>query len=89
MDNETATRLSCDAITFAADSIRSSFESLASELGRPCAIFKPKVFPDGEKWCALYGDNLQEGCAGFGETPVSAMSDFDKNWYRQKLTEKP
>ena len=31
-------------------------------------------------WCALYGDNLQDGVAGFGRSPEEAMADFDKNW---------
>lgn len=30
--------------------------------------------------CALYGDNLQDGVAGFGDSPALAMSDFDKSW---------
>jgi len=28
---------------------------------------------DGDKWCALVGDNIQEGIAGFGETPLEAL----------------
>ena len=28
---------------------------------------------DGDQWCALYGENLQEGVAGFGRTPAEAM----------------
>jgi hypothetical protein len=46
----------------------------------PSAVFKPKVFLDGSLWCALYGENIQEGVAGFGETPGKACGDFDKNW---------
>ena len=29
---------------------------------------------------ALYGSNLQEGVAGFGDSPADAMWDFDRNW---------
>ena len=47
---------------------------------RPSAIYRPKLSMDGGKWCALYGDNLQEGCAGFGDSPELAMADFDKNF---------
>jgi hypothetical protein len=32
-----------------------------------------EITMDGDKWCALYGENLQEGCAGFGETPIEAL----------------
>lgn len=47
---------------------------------RPHVLFRPVVFPDGNKWCALYGENLQEGVAGFGDTPHQACLDFDKKW---------
>lgn len=35
-----------------------------------------KVFQDGNQWCCLYGVNLQEGIAGFGDTPYLSMTDF-------------
>lgn len=35
---------------------------------------------DGNLWCALYGDDLQNGIAGFGATPAAAMREFDKAW---------
>lgn len=28
---------------------------------------------DGNKWCALVGENLQEGAAGFGDGPMAAL----------------
>ena len=46
----------------------------------PSVIYKPKLSLDGNQWCALYGVNLQEGVAGFGDSPALAMSDFNKNW---------
>lgn len=52
------------------------------ELQRPCVILKPKLFIDGNMWCALYGENLQEGLAGFGKSPSKALEDFDKNYYK-------
>lgn len=39
---------------------------------------KPRLFIEGDKWCALYGDNLQDGVAGFGDTPLLAILDFNK-----------
>lgn len=39
----------------------------------------------GNQWCALYGDDLQSGVAGFGSSPQEAMFDFDLAW-REKLT---
>ena len=35
-----------------------------------------RIAPDGDRWCALAGENLQEGIAGFGETPADALRDF-------------
>lgn len=62
------------------------WQQAAGEFQRPSVLYRPSIQPDGNKWCALYGDNLQEGVAGFGDTPDLAMRDFDKNWCGQKLT---
>lgn len=53
---------------------------IAGELVRPCVLFKPRLFIDGNMWCALYGDDLQSGIAGFGESPDKAMREFDEAW---------
>lgn len=42
---------------------------------------KPRLFMDGNKWCCLYGDNIQEGVVGFGDTPHLAILDFNKAIY--------
>ena len=41
---------------------------------------KPKLSKDGNMWCFLWGDNLQEGIAGFGEHPFMAARDFVENF---------
>ena len=56
-----------------------------AERARPFFLLKPPVFPDGNMWCALYGEDLQHGVAGFGATPELAADDFDKNWRGQPL----
>ena len=33
-----------------------------------------KLSKDGNAWCALVGENLQCGFAGFGDTPFKALS---------------
>lgn len=38
-----------------------------------------KPFKDGNMWCYLYGDNIQEGICGFGETIYKAAWDFYTN----------
>lgn len=37
-----------------------------------------KITPtrDGDKWVVLYGANLHDGVAGFGDTPWAAMRAF-------------
>jgi hypothetical protein len=44
------------------------------------SVLSPKLSKDGDMWCFLYGENLQEGVAGFGETPYKAALDFDRNF---------
>ena len=52
-------------------------------INRPSYILKPKLSVDGNKWCALYGEDLQSGVAGFGDSPELAYQDFDENWYKK------
>lgn len=33
---------------------------------------------DGNQWCIVWGNNIQEGVCGFGETPEAAIWDFEK-----------
>lgn len=61
--------------------IQQSAQQAISFYESPSAIYRPALSIDGNKWCALYGDNLQDGVAGFGDSPALAMSDFDKQWY--------
>lgn len=59
-----------------------AIQCAAAEYERPSVQFRPRVFIDGNQWCALYGDNLQDGVAGFGDSPANAMWDFDRNWHK-------
>jgi hypothetical protein len=52
----------------------------ACTLNEPLTIYKPRLYPDGDMWCALYGENLQDGVAGFGKTPQGAVQAFNKAW---------
>lgn len=47
---------------------------------RPHVIMRPRIFPDGNMWCALYGADLQMGVAGFGKSPAEACEAFDVAW---------
>ena len=43
---------------------------------------KPSIQKDGDQWCVLYGENLQVGIAGFGNSPSLAIMDFNAEWYK-------
>jgi len=62
------------------------YAALAAEAARiePSYLYRPRLFIDGSEWCALYGENLQDGVAGFGRSPAEACDAFDKAWH-QKL----
>ena len=50
---------------------------------RPSFLFKPRLSVDGDKWCALYGENLQDGVVGFGCSPEEAYKNFDEQWVKK------
>ncbi len=59
------------------------FQTITYEMQRPAVLFRPSVYIDGNKWCALYGEDLQAGVAGFGDSPALAMEAFDKAWHER------
>lgn len=61
--------------------LQEQISAVGYEMARPSVIWRPRVFPDGNQWCALYGDNLQEGVAGFGDSPELACTAFDTAWH--------
>lgn len=42
----------------------------------PIDILEVQISLDGNSYCALVGENLQEGIAGFGDTPLQALSNL-------------
>lgn len=79
MTNEDS-RMAASAICHAADMAKAAWQEAAWEYQRPSVVFKPALSKDGNMWCALFGENLQEGVAGFGATPAKAMWSFDQAW---------
>lgn len=65
--------------------LQEQFGIAASEMARPFHLMAAhcKVSIDGDQWCVLYGENLQDGVAGFGDSPDLASRDFDDNWFRK------
>ncbi len=46
------------------------------------AMLKPSFQRDGNQWCVLYGESLQSGVAGFGDSLHQAIMDFNSQWYK-------
>ena len=49
-------------------------------------IVKLKLIPckDGNQWCFLYGDDIQCGVAGVGNSVNDAAIDFSKSWHKDE-----
>lgn len=71
-------------ISFMKESIAQEIYSTVAEYRRPSAVYRPTLSADGIMWCALLGDNLQVGVAGFGETPEGAMAAFDVAFSKER-----
>ena len=78
--NAVDSNLAMNAIDHAARMIQASWQEVASIQTAPHIRYKPKLFRDGDQWCALLGDDIQEGVCGFGNSPANAMHAFDKAW---------
>lgn len=59
--------------------IRGEFLAMLFAWQSPSVLYRAKIFPDGNAWCCLYGENIQEGVCAFGATPAEAVRNFD--WY--------
>lgn len=71
-------------ISFYFEQAGEAMKQAAYEYERPSVLFKPTLSREGNMWCALLGENLQSGVAGFGETPSKAMYDFDQKFLTEK-----
>jgi hypothetical protein len=71
-------------ISYAKAMLQEQIATVGYEMARPSVLYRPTISLDGNCYCALYGEDLMSGCAGFGETMAEAMADFDKNWSQQK-----
>lgn len=70
-------------ISFYFDQATRAIGDAGYEMQRPCYLLRPELKIDGDQWCALYGENVQDGVAGFGPSPSIAMADFDANYYKK------
>ena len=89
MINDAYSAMAGNAICHSAVMIQEDYRHMLSEHERPCVLWKPSLTIDGNQWCALYGENLQDGVAGFGDSPADAMNDFDRNYVAKLPRSKP
>lgn len=78
MMNDTDSALVREAIATEAHNLACDVAGAATA---PHVLMRPRVYPDGNAWCALYGDNIQDGVCGFGDTPEAACEAFDREWW--------
>lgn len=86
--NEAWSEVAANAIAHEARMATAAIHCAVAGYGAPSAIYRPALSIDGNQWCALYGDNLQDGVAGFGDSPALAMEAFDKAWH-EKIANAP
>lgn len=48
---------------------------------RPSTFLKPQLVIHDHKWCAWFGESIDNGIAGYGKTPTEAYHDFDAKFY--------
>jgi len=83
MLNDQDSNMAANAMCHSAAMVQESLQQVAYEQMRPSVLFKPCLYRDGSLWCALFGEDLQSGVCGFGESPADAMWDFDKEWSKK------
>jgi hypothetical protein len=81
--NDKWSQEAANVISHYAEKVNENIRYAIAYFEAPSVLFRPKLSIDGDQWCALYGDNLQEGVAGFGNSPAEAMYDFDKEWFKK------
>jgi hypothetical protein len=72
--------MAANAIAHAAQMAGVGVQVAAAQYERPSVLYRPSLSIDGNQWCALYGENMQDGVSGFGDSPSAAMWDFDQAW---------
>ena len=73
-------RMAANSIAHEAFCAGQAWQQAAAAQERPCVLWKPSLYRDGNQWCALLGENIQDGVVGFGDSPDAAMWAFDEAW---------
>ena len=53
------------------------------DFGKVGVVVTATIKLDGNQWCVGIGENLQEGCHGFGANPLDAVCEFRTNFRNQ------
>lgn len=75
-----AIKLEASGLSWAIDLVKNEALYVAATARAPHVLMRPRVYQDGDQWCALYGENIMEGVCGFGDSPALACAEFDKAW---------
>lgn len=76
-----AANLQLGGLSYLQGHIQQEIDTVSSAMRAPHVLMRPRIGIDGNQWCALYGEDLQNGVAGFGDSPALAMAAFDKAWF--------
>lgn len=67
-------------ISWQKEHLQQEIYAVSHEMQRPSVLYRPQIMIEGDKWLALYGENLQDGVVGSGDSPAEAMYAFDQAW---------
>ena len=59
------------------DILREQIYAVANEWQRPSVMYRAKFLKEGDKWCCLIGENIQDGVCAFGDSPQQAALYLD------------
>lgn len=82
-----AANLQLGGLSYLHSHIQQEVYSVSHAMQAPHVLLRPSIYPDGNQWCALYGEDLQNGVAGFGDTPAKAAAAFDKMWFEGNISQ--
>jgi hypothetical protein len=55
-------------------------EFLETHPGSPAARLRPKIGMVGDVWLVVVGSKLRKGNTGLGNSPITALEDFNRNF---------
>lgn len=80
-----AANLQMGGFSYLPQHIQQEVYRVSGAMTAPHVLMRPAIYPDGNQWCALYGEDLVRGVSGFGDTPAAAMAAFDTAWLTDKI----